>query len=498
MTSSKILFCLLLSFVLGIAIASFFQIPFLLKSFLLILSLYSFFLFWPRKQFILFSLLILSFLFAIFRYESFLSSLKSEKINNYLGKFVSLSGEIAAQPKLKKGSQEVVLKIGKINKKLVSKKSGGKILIITRKYPPYHYGERISLFGRAEKVNKYWSGSGNYLLKDGITALFFFPKIGILEGKGGNFLLRKIIALKTRLKESIERSLPSPQAGLLEALLFGDEENIPSSWKEKFNITGTRHITAVSGMNITIVISLLLNLFLSLGFWRKTAFYFSLAAILVYILMIGAPPSALRAAVMGFFFLLAQYLGRVSSAERSLLLAAALMLFSNPLLLRFDIGFQLSFLAILGLIYFSPLFSRWFEKIPNIFQLRYNLSSTLGAQSFTFPLLIYHFGRVVPFSILPNVLILPILPQITILGFLAAFFALFSFSLALPLFFLSWPFLTYILEIISLFAKVPFLSLNVHLHSFFFLFLSYSLLAIFVWFSQRKRSLLIYEREVLK
>ena len=104
-------------------------------------------------------------------------------------------------------------------------------------------------------------------------------------------------------------------------------------------------------MNITIISSLILSFVLGLGFWRNQAFYFSAFIIFIYILMIGAPASAVRAGVMASILIAAQGFGRISSGARAVVFAAVLMLFFNPLLLRFDVGFQLSFLAILAFIF---------------------------------------------------------------------------------------------------------------------------------------------------
>ena len=111
-----------------------------------------------------------------------------------------------------------------------------------------------------------------------------------------------------------------------------------------------------------------------------------------FIIMTGFQSSAVRAGIMGGLFLLGQYLGRMSVSSRSIVIAAALMLAHNPLLLKLDVGFQLFFLAMIGIIYLMPVFQDWFRKIPAMFQLRNILAMTLSAQIFTLPILIYNFG----------------------------------------------------------------------------------------------------------
>ena len=230
--------------------------------------------------------------------------------------------------------------------------------------------------------------------------------------------MKNLISFRQKLEESLEKILSLPQSAILEALLFGKEENISKQWKEKLNLTGTRHIAAVSGMNITIISNLILGFLLWLGLWRNQAFYLSIILIIFYILMIGAPASAIRAGIMAILFLTAQHFGRLSSASRAIVFVATLMLWQNPLILRWDIGFQLSFLATMGIIYLQEILSEKLKKIPDFLQLRSNLSATLAAQIFVFPILIYNFGQISIISPLTNIFILPLIPVITILGFI--------------------------------------------------------------------------------
>jgi competence protein ComEC len=189
--------------------------------------------------------------------------------------------------------------------------------------------------------------------------------------------------------------------------------------------------------------------------------------------MIGAPSSAIRAAIMGILYLTAQYFGRLSSGERPVVFAATLMLFFNPLLLRYDIGFQLSFLAILGIVYFYQFFFEKFKKLPKL--IKESLASTLSAQIFTFPILIYNFGQISLISPLSNVLIFPILPAITILGFIFSFFGIIFEPVGYLLSFPCWLLLSYLLKVVDLCSKIPYSFLTLKAN-FLFLLISYSIL----------------------
>ena len=321
-----------------------------------------------------------------------------------------------------------------------------------------------------------------------------WPKIERMGENFGNPVMEILFSFKNKFKESARKFISPPQEGILEALFFGDEENISKEWKDKFNFTGTRHITAVSGMNITIIASLILSFALGLGLWRQQAFYLSIVLLLLYILMIGAPASAVRAGIMGGLLLLAQRLGRMSKASRAVVFASTFMLFLNPLLLRLDVGFQLSFLAILGIIYLQPTITNWFKKIPNpkIFPLKTTLSTTIAAQVFTLPILIYNFGYIPLISPMTNILIVPLLAPITILIFVFGLSGMIFWGFGWILSWPTWLSLTYITKIIDSFSQIPFASLTLKIH-WVFLVISYLILGFIVWRLQERQKLKFLE-----
>lgn len=412
------------------------------------------------------------------------SFLKIEKnsINEYFGKEIKLSGKIVEEPKTGDKTTRLVF--------LPKGEEFGKILIFTNKYPERKYGDEIEIKGILEEPKNYQDFDyKNYLAKDGIYSIIYFPEIKLIKKNSGNRIKAYLIYFKEKMKESLNQFLSLPYSGLMESLLFGDEEKISQEWKEKFNLTGVRHITAVSGMNITIITFLVFQTLLFFGFWRNQAFYFSIFLIFLYVLMIGTPSSAMRAFLMALLFLIAQSIGRLSDASRIIIFAAVFMLSINPLLLKYDVGFQLSFLATLGLIYLQPIFLDLFKKLPPTFSIRENLSATLSAQIFTLPILIYNFGKIPLVSPLPNILILPFLPFLTILGFFISFFGIFFKPFAFLISLISFPFLAFIFKTVDFFSKVPFSSLSIEKFSFFFVLFFYSILFILIKKIEERRKL---------
>ncbi|MBD3208344.1 MAG: DUF4131 domain-containing protein [Candidatus Nealsonbacteria bacterium] len=478
MTSSKLLLFLSLSFIGGIFLESFFELSFFIPFLLVLLGFLFFLSFWKAKAILpIFCFLFL--LLGAWRYQSGVSLLEGNKLFPLIGEDVVLSGVVDSYPDRRESTTKLTIKIDNFKEK---------ILVTSWKYPSFNYGDRLEIRGKIQKPEPFEGFDyPAYLAKEGIYGVMYYPDIKLKEEGQGNPLFASLFSFKDTLKKGIGRVLPMPHAGLLEALIFGDEENIPASWKEKFNFTGTRHIAAVSGMNITIISFLILNCLLWLGFWRRQAFYISVALMFAYILTIGAPASGVRAVIMGILLLAAQNFGRISNGIRPVVFSAFLMLLFNPLLLEADVGFQLSFLAILGLAFWQPVFSRWLSKIPDFFQIRYTVSATLAAQVFTLPVLIYHFHQASLLGSFSNILIVPLLPFVTILGFFLALAATLFFPSAFLLLFPVWAGLAFILGTVDFFYKIPTLSLRIGHFSFGWLMLTYTFLGLVTWKAQESQ-----------
>ena len=199
------------------------------------------------------------------------------------------------------------------------------------------------------------------------------------------------------MTETIERIMPFPEVSLLEGIILGNKQIYSEEIKNELSITGTSHIVAISGMNIVIVSEILMFVLIGLGMWRKQAFWFVSALIFLFIIMVGAPASAIRAGIMGAILLYAQKIGRLSNATRIMIFAGAIMLIFNPLLLRYDVGFQLSFLAVFGLIYIKPILDELVlrrikkEELSSLLQI---ITTTIAAQIAVLGVLIYNFGRI--------------------------------------------------------------------------------------------------------
>lgn len=400
-----------------------------------------------------------------------------KKLNNLKEK-IELVGIVDAEPEERE--KITILKI---------KTKKGKVLVTTSSKIKYQYGDKLKLWGKLTEPPIFEEFNyKNYLLKEGIVSTMNFPKIRLLERNQGNFLYRQILALKNKLRKSIDQNLPSPHDLILGAIILGDKTRLPKELKEKLNIVGLRHITAISGLHVTILTTILMTIFLGLGLWRQQAIFLSLIFIFLFLIFTGLQPSTIRASIMGGIYLLAQYFGRQQATFRTLFFTAALMLFHNPLLLKFDISFQLSFLAMLGIICWTPIFRYYLRRLPNLLQLRDILAMTLSAQIFTFPILIYNFGYISLVSPITNILIVPTLYWLIFFGFIFSLLGIFSLSLGQIFSLPPYLFLEYLLKIVDIFSKISFSYIALNNCHWIFVPLSYFILAIFTFYFHKKVS----------
>lgn len=490
MTISKAFFIFFLSFILGIFLRSFFLIT--LRIFLFFIFFFIFFFFLSflldNKKFLVFSFSFLFLILGIFRYHIEEMSFLKEPLFNFQNQKVILRGQVIKEIEEGEKSDRVTLETKEIfSKENKWEKINGKILLYAEKYSQINYGDILEIKGELKEPPVFEGFNyRNYLKKDKITSVVYFPEIKILEKNQGNYFLKIILSFKSKLKDFILENLSPPKSTILEAIILGEKKEIYEELSEKLNKTGLRHIVAISGLHFTILAAILMSFFISLGFWRGQAFYLTIIFLIFYLLIIGFQPSATRAFIMSFLFLYGQKIGRLSSSYRALVFAAFLMLIFNPFLLRFDIGFQLSFLAVFGIISFSSFINEKLKFLPNF--LKDILSFTISAQTFTLPLILYNFGYFSIVSPLTNILVLPILPFLMGFGFLFSFLGIFFPLLGKILSFFSWIFLTYLTKIIDFFSSLSFSSLNFRI-SWIWLPISYLILGFFIFIIREKEKL---------
>jgi len=321
----------------------------------------------------------------------------------------------------------------------------GKISVRLPLYPQFHYGDEISFRGKIGKsLNKNFNG------------VVDFPQEANLEKSGlGSPIRAALFKFKNSLANSYNKILAPAPAALLAGLTFGERGNLSNNFKQAMSLSGTTHLTALSGQNITLIVAALAAI-LGLIFSPGLTFLVTIFIILSFVAMTGFDISAVRAAIMGIAVLLAKFSGRIYDPRNILVLAALLINLFNPKALVFDVGFQLSFLAVLGIIYLLPALRKLlrFKEELGFLAWRENFLMTLSAQLATAPLLIIYFNNFSLTALIANILILMFIPLTMALGFLIGFVYFLSSYLSLILAVLAGWLLNYEIFIINFFAKI--------------------------------------------
>jgi competence protein ComEC len=293
----------------------------------------------------------------------------------------------------------------------------GLALVKADRYPQRQYGDRVRVEGRLETPPVFEGFSyRDYLARQSIHSLMRNAQVTLLAERQASPILYALFTFKRHAQTTIAAILPEPQAALLTGILLGVEAGIPSDLKGDFAATGTSHIVAISGFNVSIIAGVFAGLAERL-FGKRRAVWVAIAGVVVYTALVGASASVVRAALMGILYLLGRHLGRTTFAPVSLAVAALGMTLWDPNVL-WDVGFQLSFAATLGLVlYAGPLgrvFERWLARLTSAERARKvvgllndNFVITLAAQITTTPIILAYFGRLSLVTLITNFLILP-------------------------------------------------------------------------------------------
>lgn len=362
----------------------------------------------------------------------------------------------------------------------------GLVLVRASNNQIFEYGQRMRLRGRLQTPPENEDFSyREYLAAQGIHSYMSSASVTILPGYEGNPVFRVLYAFKERSLENIHRLFPDPESSLLAGILLGVDTGLTRELQEAFKNTGTAHIIAISGFNISIIAALFVEFF-SRFLGERRGRLFAILGIALYTFLVGADAAVVRAAIMGTLALLARQVGRRQVALNTLLAVALIMCLVNPRYI-WDVGFQLSFFATLGLILYAEPFSEFAnriitrrlpdsasEKAAKLFSEFVLL--TLAAQLTTIPILAYHFQRISLVSFIANPFILPAQPAVMILGGLAVLLSHVWFALGQFAAWVALPFVVYTIRVVELFDRVPHGTLFLGEFSGWFVILSYAAL----------------------
>ena len=394
-------------------------------------------------------LCVLLFVLGGLRFYLSVPSKSWENLNYHNGQYIFFDGVINTEVVASGSGSQAIISAKELNNKKVS----GKVLVFLPMYTDLKFGDKVRVGcnlktpqGQDTFLNydKYLARQGIYSTCIGAVKIY---KIG-----ESDFWLEKIAAnffkVKNSLQNQVNQLWSEPEGALAAGLLYGARSDLDTKVSADFTRIGLTHIIAVSGYNISVVSVVLINSLIAVGLSRRRAFYFALFGIVLFVLFTGASASVMRAGVMGVVVLISTQLGRVSRVGNVLIFTAALMLLFNPFVLIWDVGFQLSFLSTVGLIYISPILNNFFSpKIKNIYlkNLTEQMNTTFSAIIATLPLILFQFGRLSLVAPLANLLILWIVPFLMLICFVAIIVSYIFFPLGLLIAWVAYLGLKYVI-----------------------------------------------------
>lgn len=416
---------------------------------------------------------------AIIRFFFFIP--KAPVYQNEVGQEVTFTGIVSDDPDVRLNNKQLTIKL---NHQDVN------ILTIVSRAVEVSYGDEVKVIGLLERPENFTTTTGKefnyrrYLANQDIYYLIKNPDLEVLASDHRKSIKFWLFKLKNLFIKNINQVIPPPESDLASGLVLGVRGGFDEETRNQFIETGTIHIIALSGYNVSIVAEGVMKA-LSLILSQSVSIIFGLVIILLFILMTGASATAIRAGLMAGIMLLGRLSGRPYLAGRALIIAALLML-TYDLRLITDMSFQLSFLATGGVLYLTPKVINWFKFLPMQFGIREMVASTFAATISVLPLLLYLTGILSLVSIPANILILLFIPASMLSTFLTGIVYFISPILALPIGYLSYLVLSYILFTINLLGSLNLASVSIISFPLILTIIIYCILLWWVFYQKEK------------
>ena len=474
-------YCAALSFLLGILFTSFIPLTlsflvtlFLIAAVLLVLVHHT-----KSEEinwsFFWLGLGLLFFTFGGLRVEQAMYTIQTTSLHELVGTEVVLEGVLRQEPIKSETATTLYVTL-----------PDSILLVRTDVYADIKYGDVVSIKGELTRPEDFETDLGRtfaytkYLAARGVLYQVEFAQVEVVRSGEGNVIVHNLLNFKENFLNSVYGVLPEPAAGLAAGLVLGVKGALDKELETVFRQAGIIHIVVLSGYNVMLVVvfvMFLLKHFLS----KRFRLWAGLSAIILFALLVGLGATVIRASVMAALLLIMETLGRTYIILRGLLLAAVGMLLLNPLLLAFDIGFQLSFLATLGLILVAPWLETKLAKVPNPYEVRGFLVATIATQLAVLPLLLFQMGEVSIVSVVVNVLVLPLVPVAMLFTLLVGLSGLWLPVLAEVFGAAAYTVLMYIIGVATWFADMPYASVAVPSFPWWVMILMYLGGALWYW-----------------
>ncbi|MBI2037576.1 MAG: ComEC family competence protein [Candidatus Magasanikbacteria bacterium] len=449
--------------------------------------------FWYKKSHRFLWLCLLFFILGAVRFLITIPEKNNSRVEFYNGEKKIVQGFIIKEPDRGVSDVRYIVRVEKLKEGRNFIPVTGNIAIKTLIYPEYNYGDNLEVECLLQEPANFEDSRFNYqkyLAKQDVRSICSNPKIKILKGSSGNWFIKTMLGFKKKIQINISRLWPEPDGSLMAGILYGSRSGLPADIADNFSRTGISHIIAVSGYNVSIIIVALNAILIYVGFFRRQSFWLLAFLILAFVFFTGASASVVRAGVMALVVLVAGRVGRLSAIGRVLVYACVIMLIFNPYILLWDAGFQLSFLATIGLVYISPIIQNFIDgkfilKNSAVLIVLEVFSTTMAAIIATLPLIMYQFGRVSLVAPLVNILILWVIPWLMLFGFLALISSFIIFPIGQLIAWLTEVGIRYVIMVVNWFGNKSWSAFDMRI-SLPVMIIIYLILFIFVWLKKPK------------
>lgn len=380
---------------------------------------------------------------------------------------LTLEGVVVAEPDVRDDRADIRLNVETVTRIGQSVTSNGLVLVQAPPRSPVQVGDRIRATGllvlpSASDTFSY----RDYLARSGVLSIMPDANVEVVVAGEAGGLLRLLLAVKAQAAAFIARSLPEPSASLLTGILLGESRGLSPQVSDAFSAVGASHIIAISGFNMAVLSGVVMGALERARLRRGWAAVVGLGVLALYTVLVGASATVIRAAIMSGMLVLGGLLRRKTYVPTSLAFVTLLLTLHNPTVL-WDIGFQLSLFATLGLALFATPLTKGFNRLwARLFPWRRvawlrgllgdALMVSLAAQVMTLPLIVVYFGHVSLLSLVVNLLVLPVQPALMIVGLLAVVIAFVAWPVAQLLFWWDMLLLGWTLGVVRAFGNLPF------------------------------------------
>lgn len=426
------------------------------------------------------SLIIALIIIAMVRFFFFIPG--APMYEEVVGKIVELEGFVSDDPdiRLKNKHLNITLKDKDVN-----------ILVIVGREVEVSYCDIVKIKGVLEEPENFITNSGKefnykrYLANQDIYFMIKNADLKVISSGNGNTIKSLLYKLRNAFIKNINKVIPMPESDLANGLILGVRGGFDEDTKQEFVDTGTIHIIALSGYNVSIVAE---NVMKTLGliFSQVVSIIFGIIIIILFIIMSGASSTAIRAGIMATIMLLGRMTGRSYMAGRALIIAGLVMIAYDPRVLL-DMSFQLSFIATGGVLFVTPKVLNWFRFLPMRFGFREMVATTVAATISVLPILLYLTGVLSLVSLPANILILLFIPTAMLFVFITGILGFIFFPLSILFGYISHLILLYILSVIHFFGTLSFASVPIHSFPLILTILIYAFLLWWVFKDKRHK-----------